>query len=75
MSGRDELVIRLTDSHGRSVRVVEPDNYRYRSSGVRVYQIGFEPAEQIESLSLEIAISRPKEFVFYINPKDIQPPQ
>ena len=75
MSGRDELVVRLTDSQGRPVKVVEPNNYRYRTGGVRVYQIGFDPTNQIQSLSLELAVSRPKEFVFYINPKDIQPPQ
>ena len=75
MSGRDELVVRLMDEQGRPIKVENQYDYRYRSSSVRVYQIGFDPNEAIQSLSLELAISRPKEFVFYINPKDIQPPQ
>jgi hypothetical protein len=75
MSGRDELVIHLRDSLGRPVKAENLNNYRYRSSSVCIYQIGFDPTDQIQSLSLEVAVSRPKEFVFYISPKDIQPPE
>jgi hypothetical protein len=76
MSGRDELVVRLTDAQGRVVSSSETRSYQSRGgSSVRLYQIGLVPTDPVGSLSLEIAMSRPKEFVFYISPKDIQPPQ
>ncbi|HEX5222777.1 MAG TPA: hypothetical protein VFZ59_24690 [Verrucomicrobiae bacterium] len=75
MSPGDELVVGLKDGEGRAVKAMKLD-YRYRSSGVRIYQVsGLDPIDPSQSLSLELAISRPKEFVFYISPRDIQPPQ
>ena len=49
------------------------DRGRQNSSG-RIYQPYFALTNTVQSLALEIVVSQPKEFVFYINPADIPPP-
>jgi hypothetical protein len=72
----DELRFRLTDEPGRVVKLENQGGFYYRNnSKTRVYQLSLEVTNDVGSLSLEIAVSRAKEFVFYIDPKDIQPPQ
>jgi hypothetical protein len=75
LGDRDEFRLRLTDERGRPVRHETPGNYQPRSgSPARIYQPVVELTSEVASLSLEIVVSRAKEFVFYINPADIQPP-
>jgi len=76
LDDRDEFRFRLTDEQGRVVKLGNHGGYHYRLySKIRVYQLSLEETNEVRSLSLEIVVSRAKEFVFYINPKDIQPPQ
>ena len=76
LGNHDELRLRLTDDQGRPVKHEDEGSYHYRSgSKARIYRPSIEVTNEVQSLSLEIVVSRAKEFVFYINPADIQPPQ
>lgn len=76
LGDHDELRLRLTDDQGRPVKHEDQGSYHYRSgSKARIYKPSIEVTNEVQSLSLEIVVSRAKEFVFYINPADIQPPQ
>lgn len=76
LGDNDQFRLRLTDDQGRPVKHEDYGSYHYRSgSKARIYKPSIEVTNQVQSLSLEVVISRAKEFVFYINPADIQPPQ
>jgi hypothetical protein len=76
LADRDDFRFRLTDEQGRVVKIGNVGGYYHRnSSKTRVYQLTLEVTNEVRSLSLEMAVDRAKEFVFYISPKDIQPPQ
>lgn len=75
LGDRDEFRFRLTDEQGREVKLGNRGGYQYRNRArTRVYQLSLEATNEVRSLSLEVVVSRAKEFVFYISPQDIQPP-
>jgi len=76
MAAHDELRLRLTDEAGRNIPLKQSNTYQsHAGSSARVYQRSFVITNQVQSLSLEIIVSHPQEFIFYINPKEILPPE
>ena len=69
----DEVFIHMQDEGGRDVKMDGDGGWSGSRSGIRCYRRDFDQPESIQSLNLEIVLSRPMKFEFLINPADVQP--
>jgi hypothetical protein len=69
----DEVFIRMFDEQGRAVKLERDGGWSGDRSGVRVYRRDFDGLENVQSVNLEVVLSRPLGFEFIVNPADVQP--
>lgn len=69
----DDVRFQMTDPRGRVIQL-DPQSYNSVKNR-RVYVERIRPKNGVESMNLEIIISRPLEFEFMIDPKEIKPAQ
>jgi hypothetical protein len=67
----DEIRFRLLEEQGTEVKINQ-NGYQSSSKSQRTYQPKFTPPDDAKSLTLEIIVSRPREFEFMINPAEIK---
>lgn len=70
----DEVFIGLLDEESRAVKLEPDGGWSGGRSGVRYYRRDFERPANVQSVKLEIVVSRPLEFEFLVNPADVQRP-
>lgn len=71
----DEVFIGLLDEQSHAVQLERDGGWSGGRSGVRYYRRDFERPANVQSVKLEIVVSRPLEFEFLVNPADVQRPK
>jgi hypothetical protein len=70
---RDDIRFRALDEQGREVKLDSSSGaYGSGRANTWTYKRGFAPPDGVKSVTLEIIISRPREFEFVINPAEIK---